>query len=75
MLYTKFGKDWPSSSGKEDVKLTDDGRRTIHNDGLHPLVLGHLSDSNDLKLWYAEILFSCDWSWCNGKKKMLVIQT
>ena len=37
MLHTKFGKDWPNSSWKEDVNRCQ------------PIAIGHLSDSGDLK--------------------------
>ena len=30
--------------------LTDDGRRTMHDDGRQPMTIGHLSDSGDLKI-------------------------
>ena len=30
--------------------LTDDGRRTMHDDGRQPMTIGHLSDSGDLKM-------------------------
>ena len=30
--------------------LTDDARRTPHDDGRQPIAIGHLSDSGDLKM-------------------------
>ena len=33
----------------EKKMLTDDGRRTPHDDGRQPIAIGHLSDSGDLK--------------------------
>lgn len=52
MLYTKYGNNWHCSF-HEEVKngelLTNDGRRTTHDDRRSPIATGHLSDSDDLK--------------------------
>ena len=45
ILYTKFGKDWPSSSLGEDVNA----RHTTDDDGRQPIAISHLCDSVDLK--------------------------
>ena len=37
-------QDWPSSSCKEDVN----GRRTIDDDGRHPIAIGHLRKATQI---------------------------
>ena len=39
-LHTKFGKDWANKSSEKNL---------THDDGHQPILIGHLSDSGDLK--------------------------
>ena len=45
ILHTKFGKDWPSDSW-EDLNAW----RTTDDDWHHPIAIGHLTESGDLKI-------------------------
>ena len=52
MLHTKLCKIVPVVLEKK--MLTDDGQRTMDDNGRHPIAIGHLSDSGDLnKLCWA----------------------
>ena len=55
MLHTKLVKIGPVVLDKK--MLTDDARRTTHDDGRQPIAIGHLSDSGDLKIEKRKSIF------------------